>query len=89
MEIGMSGIGSLATVVIFQPNNIVFTKVLAALHLNDMDWFIERVGNAVYVTDCNVGRLVNAEVELFVIFRDPGYATHNYPMLGPLGVLLQ
>ncbi len=89
MAANFSGIRAFAAVVVFEPNDVVFAEIVAALHFDDMHRLIERVRNSVYRANRNVGRFVHGQVELFVIQRDACLALHHRPVFRALRMLLQ
>ena len=47
----VSCVRAFPAIIIFQTNDIVFAKIIATLHFNDMGWLVERIGNSVHVTN--------------------------------------
>ena len=50
-------------IIVFQADDVVFAKVVSTLNLDDVRGRVERIRDAVDVTDRDVGRLVNAKIE--------------------------
>ena len=65
-----SGVGASPAVIIFQADDIVFTEVVAALHFDDVHRLVAGIGNAMDVTNGDIGRFIRRQIELFLVSRE-------------------
>src|SRR5512142_1106384 len=84
-----AGPSAAAAVVVLEAHDVVFAKVRARLHLDDLQRHLARVGEAVRFAERDVGALVLAEQELFLTACHFCRAAHDDPVLGAVVVHLQ
>jgi hypothetical protein len=79
----------LASVGVFESNDVILAEVAARLHLDDFERDLSGVLQAVFDAERDVGRLVLAEQDDLLAARHPGRAAHHDPVLGAMMVHLQ
>src|SRR6266542_6844523 len=81
--------GSAAAVMVLEADDVVFAEIAARLYLDDVQWDLAGVFQAMGGAEWDVGRLVLGQDHLFVAAHDLGGALYDDPMLGAVVMHLQ
>lgn len=77
-----------ALVVVFEPDNIVLAQIAPRLDFNDFQWDFAGIGQAMNLTERDIGRLVFTQDHDFVATGDFCRALNDDPVLGAMVVFL-
>src|SRR5215213_160422 len=85
---GVATVESGASKIILKTNDVVFTKIAAALYFNEDQIVVGRVFYPVCNTDGNVDRFASANGNLTAVECDFRRAANHVPVFRPLRMLL-